>query len=85
MSYYDNHRDYFKEYYKEYYLKHREIQIKKATNWYLASEEHRTRHTKACKKYLNANKTKVYFNRRMKSLHKTLMKELIDRFIFGRN
>tara|TARA_R110000868_G_scaffold183962_2_gene425367 strand:- start:447 stop:701 length:255 start_codon:yes stop_codon:yes gene_type:complete len=84
MSYYSLHKDYFKEYYKNYYLNHREKQIEKATDWINASEEHRIRHAKACKKHLNANKTKIYFNRRLKSLHKTLMKELIDRFVFGR-
>ena len=83
-TYYENHKDYFKEYYRNYHLKHREKQIEKATNWLNASEEHRIRHVKACKKHLNANKTKIYFNRRLKSLFKTLMKELIDRFTYSR-
>lgn len=69
-------------YYKIYYQKNRQQQIDRATQWYLASEENRIKHNKATLKYLNANKKKVYFNRRMRSLHKTLMKELIDRFIF---
>lgn len=85
MSYYEKNKEYFKQYYKEYHLKNRDKMIEKATNWYNASEEHRIKHALACKKYLNANKKKVYFNRRMKSLHKTLMKELLDRFIYGRN
>ena len=83
MSYYEKNKEYFKEYYKQYYLKHREIQIEKATKWYLASEDHRIKHAVACRKYLNANKTKVYFNRRLKSLHKILMKELIDYHMFN--
>lgn len=83
MSYYDTHKDYFKKYYKEYYLKHREIQIKKSTEWYLASEEHRIRHAKACKKYLMKNKESVYSKRRIKSFHNILMKELLDRFMYN--
>jgi hypothetical protein len=69
-------------YYKIYYQKHRQQQIDRATQWYLANEENKLKHNKATLKYLNANKQKVYFNRRIKSLHKTLMRELIDRFIF---
>jgi hypothetical protein len=81
-SYYANNKEWFKAYYKEYYLNNRQKQIDKATSWYLASDEHRIRHRIACRKYLNANKKKVYFNRRIKSLHKTLMKELLDRFTY---
>jgi hypothetical protein len=84
MSYYSTHRSWFKEYYQVYYLNHRQEQIDKATDWIKASEEHRTRHRIACRKYLNANKKKVYFNRRIKLLHKILMKELIDYHIFNR-
>ena len=83
MSYYSTHRSWFKEYYRVYYLNHRQEQIEKATDWIKASEEHRIRHAKACKKHLNANKTKIYFNRRLKSLHKKLMKNLIDRFMYN--
>ena len=83
MSYYSTHKDYFKQYYKEYYLNHREKQIDKATQWVNASEENRIKHALACKKYLNANKTKIYLNRRIKSLFKVLMRELIDRFTYN--
>jgi hypothetical protein len=81
-TYYWTHRSWFKEYYRVYYLKHRQEQINKATAWYLASEENRAKHAKACKKYLMKNKTSVYSKRRIKSLHKILMKELIDYHIF---
>ena len=73
-----------KAYYKIYYLAHRQEQIQRATDWYLASEENRTKHNIATLKHLNANKKKIYFNRKIKSLHKLLMRELIDYFVFGR-
>ena len=82
MTYYENNKEYFKEYYRNYYLNHREKQIEKATNWYLASEEHKIKHRIACRKHLNANKTNIYYKRRLKSLFKTLMKEVQDYFMY---
>jgi len=81
-SYYANNKEWFKEYYKKYYLDHRQKQIDKATSWYLTSEENKVKHRIACRKHLNKNKTNIYYKRRLKSLFKTLMKELLDRFMY---
>ena len=67
-------------YYKIYYLAHRQEQIDKATQWTI---KHPVRHAIACKKYLMKNKKEVYCKRRVKSLHKILMKELIDRVMYN--
>jgi competence protein ComGF len=79
-TYYENHKEYFKEYYRNYHLKHREKMIDKSTAWYLANEEHRVKHAIACKKYLMKNKKDVYGKRRVKYVHKVLMKELLNYF-----
>ena len=76
-TYYWTHKTYFKEYYKEYYLKHREIQIQKATIW---NATHPMRHAVACRKHLNANKKTIYGKRRVKYIHRVLMRELVDYF-----
>jgi hypothetical protein len=81
-TYYENNKQYFKEYYRNYHLKHRDKMIEKATNWINASDEHRTRHRIACRKHLNKNKTNIYYKRRLKSLFKTLMKEVQDYFMY---
>jgi hypothetical protein len=83
-TYYATHKEYFKEYYRNYHLKNREKMIEKSTAWYLANEDHRVKHAIACKKYLNKNKKDIYGKRRVKSLHKILMKELIDRFMYNK-
>jgi len=76
-TYYATHKQYFKEYYHEYHLKHRERMIDNATRYNL---DHNEQHKIACRKYLNANKTKIYQKRNAKNRMKHVLKELIDYF-----
>ena len=63
-------------YYKIYYQNHRQKQIDAATQWYLASDEHKMKHAIACQKHLAKNKKVIYTKRRVKYYFKILMKEL---------
>jgi hypothetical protein len=74
-----NKKEIARAYYKIYYQNHRQEQIDKATQWYLANEENRMKHNNATLKYLNKNKKKIYERRKIKYLFSILMKELLNK------
>ena len=79
VSYYSTHKQYFSDYYKQYHLDNRQLMIDRATAHNIA---HPDAHAIACRKYLNANKTKIYQKRNAKNRMKIVLRELVDHFKF---